>query len=97
RTGEVSEVAVVLPIPAISLEVRGNLIILVLAKFQLFVQICIERANESAADGRFLRVVVGGFTDQVVGRAGKARVETPRCKAAVALQFLHELEELHAK
>src|SRR5258708_8192737 len=40
-TGEVSEVAVVLPIPAIALKVRCNLIILVLPNFPPFLRTCL--------------------------------------------------------
>ena len=38
-----------------------------------------------------------GFADQVVGRPGKARVQTARGQPAVALQFLHQLKQTQAQ
>src|SRR5215475_8369263 len=85
------------PVPAIALEIRSDLIRLVLAKFQFFAEIGVECADERAADGGFLRIVVRGFTDEIVSWPSEARIESAGGQSAVALQLLHELEKSYAQ
>src|SRR5215469_11552224 len=89
-------VALVLPFPAIVLEVRRGLVLFVLAEFYFFADVRVKRADERATDGRVLRVIVCGFSNQVVSWTGKARVQAAGSQSAVALQFLHKLTQTHA-
>src|SRR5215470_8893139 len=85
------------PVPAIALEVCGNLIRLILAELEFLSHIRVENAHERAADRRLLWIVVGSFANQVVSWPRETRVEAARSQPTVALQFLHELKKLHTQ
>jgi len=74
-----------------------RLVFFVLAKLPLFTNVGVESPNKRSTNGRILRVIIRGFADQVVGRPGKARVQTARGQPAVALQFLHQLKQTQAQ
>src|SRR5439155_3093283 len=97
RTGEKAKiVALVFPVPTVPAKLSRGLVSFVLPKLQFFADVGIERANECAANGRILRIIIGSFADQVVSGSGKPRIETPGGQPAIPLEFLHELKQAHS-
>src|SRR5215472_14213630 len=88
-------VTLVFPVPTVPAKLGRGLVGFVLSKLQFFADVGIERANECAADGRILRIIIRGFADQVVSGSGKPRIQAPRGQPAIALEFLHELKQTH--
>src|SRR5258708_9067211 len=86
-----------LPIPTITSFIGAGAIDLVLAKLELIANVIIEGGREGTGDRGILGIVFGIFAKQIIAPAGKTRVETSRGQSAAALEFFHELRQVHAQ
>ena len=74
-----------LPVPVIVAKMGGDMVIAVVAEFQILTNIHIEGGGEGAGDGRGLRIVIGAGSNEVVGRTRETRVQTAGGETTVAL------------
>src|SRR3989442_12586737 len=73
------------PIPAPAASAAGVVIDLILAEFQLIVIVGIDQRGKRASHGWTFRIPLSVFFEQIVGVAGKARVDASGGQARAAL------------